>query len=169
MSRSDARVGTLAGAGRKLAVYERADGSLFVKPDGVRENVHGSAHWTHTSGTKMRGRAPLAVPASVREPMHPDEEEELERAIAASLEEAGMAPPLEGANVLDNVPAAPAEAPAGARAACVVCLTDTADRVIKPCRHLCLCGGCAVRYQRSKLPCPICRKAQRSIERVFLA
>lgn len=168
MPRSDARVGTLDGAGRKLAVYERGDGSLYIKPDGVRENVHGNAHWTHTSGTKMRGRAPLAVPASVREPVHPDEEEELERAIAASLEDAGMAPPLEGSNVLDNVPTASAEAPAGSRA-CVVCLTNPADRVIKPCRHLCLCGGCALRYQRSKLPCPICRKNQRSIERIFLA
>eukprot|EP00112_Aurelia_sp_Birch-Aquarium-sp1_P008691 Seg1963.5 transcript_id=Seg1963.5/GoldUCD/mRNA.D3Y31 product="E3 ubiquitin ligase RNF157" protein_id=Seg1963.5/GoldUCD/D3Y31 len=40
---------------------------------------------------------------------------------------------------------------------CVICMCDTRDTLILPCRHLCLCNGCAnsLRYQASN--CPICR------------
>ena len=170
-SASESRVGTLDNArgGRKMAVYERVDGSLYTKPDGIRENVHGNAHWTHLSGTKMRGKSPIqdGVNASFNElPMDPEEAEDLERAIAASLEEAGLAPPVDVNVPNEPAPSAPS---AGTSRACVVCLTDAADRVIKPCCHLCLCGGCAFRFQWNKLPCPVCRKNQRSIERVYLA
>ena len=54
------RVGTLdAVNGRKLSVYMRADGSLFFKIDGVREDMHGNTRWTSTSGAKMRGKTLL--------------------------------------------------------------------------------------------------------------
>lgn len=40
---------------------------------------------------------------------------------------------------------------------CVICMCETRDTLILPCRHLCLCNGCAdnLRYQASN--CPICR------------
>ena len=40
---------------------------------------------------------------------------------------------------------------------CVVCMADSRDTVVLPCRHLCLCNPCAevLRYQSNK--CPICR------------
>ncbi|XP_031554143.1 E3 ubiquitin ligase RNF157-like [Actinia tenebrosa] len=42
---------------------------------------------------------------------------------------------------------------------CVICLNEMRDTLILPCRHLCLCRGCAesLRYQSSN--CPICRSA----------
>ena len=42
-------------------------------------------------------------------------------------------------------------------AECVICMTDPRDTLLLPCRHLCLCSGCAgnLRYQSSN--CPICR------------
>lgn len=40
---------------------------------------------------------------------------------------------------------------------CVICMCDTRDTLILPCRHLCLCNSCAdsLRYQANN--CPICR------------
>jgi hypothetical protein len=40
---------------------------------------------------------------------------------------------------------------------CVICMCETRDTLILPCRHLCLCNSCAdnLRYQANN--CPICR------------
>lgn len=40
---------------------------------------------------------------------------------------------------------------------CVICMTEARDTIVLPCRHMCLCRGCAevLRYQTNK--CPICR------------
>ena len=94
------------------------------------------------------------------------EQDDLEAAIAASLQD------LEEEDV-EDVPDNPSSASDGHTAAgapaCVVCLTGAADRVIKPCGHLCLCGDCASRFQRDRMPCPVCRCSQRSIDRVYFA
>lgn len=46
---------------------------------------------------------------------------------------------------------------------CVVCLSDSRDTLILPCRHLCLCNACAdsLRYQANN--CPICRAPFRAL------
>lgn len=46
---------------------------------------------------------------------------------------------------------------------CVICMSDTRDTLILPCRHLCLCNSCAdsLRYQASN--CPICRAPFRAL------
>lgn len=46
---------------------------------------------------------------------------------------------------------------------CVVCMSDPRDTIILPCRHLCLCNGCAesLRYQANN--CPICRVPFRAL------
>lgn len=45
---------------------------------------------------------------------------------------------------------------------CVVCLADKTDTEVQPCRHMCLCKGCAEllsgRVQHRSLRCPICRE-----------
>ncbi|XP_058795725.1 E3 ubiquitin ligase RNF157 isoform X2 [Phymastichus coffea] len=48
-------------------------------------------------------------------------------------------------------------------AECVICMSDVRDTLILPCRHLCLCNGCAdsLRYQANN--CPICRAPFRAL------
>ncbi|CAG0883737.1 unnamed protein product [Darwinula stevensoni] len=48
-------------------------------------------------------------------------------------------------------------------AECVICMSDTRDTLILPCRHLCLCNCCAdsLRYQANN--CPICRSPFRAL------
>lgn len=41
---------------------------------------------------------------------------------------------------------------------CRICLAAPADNIMKKCRHLCLCGGCAKRLARVDSKCPMCRK-----------
>lgn len=40
---------------------------------------------------------------------------------------------------------------------CVICLTDTRNVLLLPCRHLCLCGPCAENLKFQSANCPICR------------
>ncbi|KAG6495076.1 hypothetical protein ZIOFF_042867 [Zingiber officinale] len=41
---------------------------------------------------------------------------------------------------------------------CVICLSEPRDTTVLPCRHMCMCNGCAkvLRYQTNR--CPICRQ-----------
>ncbi|WJZ88694.1 hypothetical protein VitviT2T_007971 [Vitis vinifera] len=41
---------------------------------------------------------------------------------------------------------------------CVICLSEPRDTTVLPCRHMCMCGGCAkvLRFQMNR--CPICRQ-----------
>ncbi len=52
-------------------------------------------------------------------------------------------------------------------AECVVCMCDSRDTIILPCRHLCLCNACAdsLRYQANN--CPICRAPFRALLQVL--
>ncbi|XP_053212000.1 probable E3 ubiquitin-protein ligase MGRN1 [Panonychus citri] len=46
---------------------------------------------------------------------------------------------------------------------CVICMSESRDTLILPCRHLCLCNACAdsLRYQANN--CPICRSPFRAL------
>lgn len=41
---------------------------------------------------------------------------------------------------------------------CVICLSEPRDTIVHPCRHMCMCSGCAkvLRFQTNR--CPICRQ-----------
>ncbi|KAB5552405.1 hypothetical protein DKX38_009716 [Salix brachista] len=41
---------------------------------------------------------------------------------------------------------------------CVICLSEPRDTAVLPCRHMCMCSGCAkvLRFQTNR--CPICRQ-----------
>ncbi|KAI8871559.1 hypothetical protein GQ42DRAFT_173750 [Ramicandelaber brevisporus] len=41
---------------------------------------------------------------------------------------------------------------------CVICLTDTRDTILLPCRHLCLCSECAEALRLQSNKCPVCRQ-----------
>ena len=169
------RVGSLDnpsryGKSRALAVYAKTTGGLFFRLDGQREPVR--AHrWTSLDGTSMRGHVPVdALPLHDSD----DEEAQIAAAIAASLRELGQDAPAADAMAEPDPPSAEPDVPMAepdvpSARACVICMSATPDHVIKPCAHLCLCGGCAARVRRERLPCPVCRRAQRSIERVFHA
>ena len=40
---------------------------------------------------------------------------------------------------------------------CVICLTDTRNVLLLPCRHLCICESCAENLKFQSANCPICR------------
>ncbi|EAN98093.1 hypothetical protein C3747_2g43 [Trypanosoma cruzi] len=40
---------------------------------------------------------------------------------------------------------------------CVICLTVPKDTAVMPCRHMCLCKGCAEELMRHTPKCPVCR------------
>lgn len=44
------------------------------------------------------------------------------------------------------------------REECVICLSEPRDTTVLPCRHMCMCSGCAkvLRFQTNR--CPICRQ-----------
>mmetsp|Transcript_86111 Transcript_86111/g.266646 ORF Transcript_86111/g.266646 Transcript_86111/m.266646 type:complete len:234 (-) Transcript_86111:35-736(-) len=50
------------------------------------------------------------------------------------------------------------------RGRCVACWTRSADRVLLPCRHLCLCGAC---LRSCRTSCPICRAPVKDALEVF--
>ena len=175
----DTRVGSLDNperyGRRSMAIYQNNTG-FYYKLDGCREKVHGNQLWTTSMGNlKMRGSAPVdAAPVSAADwdGSHWDgdgwDEDHLAAAIAASLEEdVPMA-------VYDPPDAAAAEIPpfvvdeppssSGGRT-CVVCLTDGAAVMMRPCNHVCACQGCARRLVRH--PCPICRRMVTKTERVY--
>lgn len=41
---------------------------------------------------------------------------------------------------------------------CVICLLEPKDTAVLPCRHLCLCSGCAEVMRMQSRKCPICRQ-----------
>lgn len=42
-------------------------------------------------------------------------------------------------------------------ALCVICITNDKDTAVLPCRHMCLCKGCAQELMRHTPKCPVCR------------
>nr|XP_009861688.1 E3 ubiquitin-protein ligase MGRN1-like isoform X1 [Ciona intestinalis] len=46
---------------------------------------------------------------------------------------------------------------------CVVCLSDSRDTLILPCKHLCLCSTCANQLRFQQSGCPICRQSFRAL------
>lgn len=162
------RVGTVTSTG--LALYANpSDGSLFYKEGGVRVPLHGNTKWTTTGGLAMKGTSPLLANVSLVEDR---EDLDLRAAIAASLAETEpMAP---GAQEEEEEPvmeeigaAAPAQAPS--ERTCCICLTNAPDHLLRPCRHLALCGTCSPRFRRDRLPCPVCRARVTAIDQIFHA
>jgi len=42
---------------------------------------------------------------------------------------------------------------------CCICLTDPREVAVYPCRHMCMCRGCASALPSQGNKCPICRRA----------
>lgn len=41
---------------------------------------------------------------------------------------------------------------------CVICMSEPKDTAILPCRHMCMCSGCAKELRLQSNKCPICRQ-----------
>ncbi|KAJ6876854.1 hypothetical protein NC651_029768 [Populus alba x Populus x berolinensis] len=41
---------------------------------------------------------------------------------------------------------------------CVICMSEPKDTAVLPCRHMCLCSGCAKELRSRSDTCPICRQ-----------
>ena len=186
----DTRVGALDHperyGSRSLAVYANSTGYYF-KLDGAREKVHGAQLWTTLGDVKMRGAAPVGVERHAdadaernaergaerldadRYAWPDDGDDGLAAAIAASLQDvaAELAEPAEAPPAGDAPPAGERDsAPPPEGRACSICLTEPVCMLMRPCNHVCACAACARRL--GGRACPICRRAVRTIERVFL-
>lgn len=53
---------------------------------------------------------------------------------------------------------------ADSSAACVICLENRRNCLVRPCRHLSLCVTCSLETHKA---CPVCRASINGIERVF--
>lgn len=49
---------------------------------------------------------------------------------------------------------------------CVICLCEASDTVVLPCRHMCVCSGCAASFGEQTSRCPICRAPVRTLLRI---
>ena len=162
-------VGTLDVLG--LAVYARANGSIYFNKNGVRNSVHSNTRWTTTDRIRMRGNHPLPDTHPLGNTLtytHDSEyldallgnreQEDLEMAIATSLQYNSPAN-LTGVHVENN--AVQENSPL-----CVVCLATSVDHMIRACNHACVCAACARRLTDA---CPICREPITCVERIWLA
>ena len=169
------------GAVRSLAVYHNSRG-YFLLIGGSKHSLHGSTRWVTRHGVQMRGTSPAlsAQPDEDNDSRWSDhdeghwdggeegtsianlEAEQLQMAIDASLVEMGSEPQ---SDVPDS--AAPPVAEETTRT-CVICMTNTPDQVLRPCRHLALCSTCAPRVRRDRLSCPVCRARVTSIEQIYM-
>jgi hypothetical protein len=52
---------------------------------------------------------------------------------------------------------------------CKVCLEETVNCVVLPCRHTCMCYTCANLCQNAKGECPICRSNIDEIIQIYLS
>ena len=52
---------------------------------------------------------------------------------------------------------------------CVVCLSDPRDTTVLPCRHMCMCSGCARMLRHQSNRCPICRTPVESLLEIKVA
>ena len=52
---------------------------------------------------------------------------------------------------------------------CVICLENTKNIVLLPCKHMCLCIGCSIKYmnQQGEHKCPLCKKNIESTMQIF--
>ena len=50
---------------------------------------------------------------------------------------------------------------------CAVCLRAERSTLLLPCRHRCLCEGCAASVRQTSGRCPLCRETIESSMRVF--
>jgi hypothetical protein len=51
---------------------------------------------------------------------------------------------------------------------CVICISEERNIVLLPCRHLCLCVGCATILRQQSNKCPMCRGTVDSIVEIPL-
>lgn len=140
------------GGARSVAVYATPSGSLFTLHDGRRRKISNATRWHTLTGTSMKGERPLIVVASVAE-RDTSESDQLAIAIENSLrDQQNLRQESTSATTSPN---------------CVICMENTANVMVRPCNHVCMCVLCSQRMTRQ--PCPICRLSNVTIERIYFS
>lgn len=49
---------------------------------------------------------------------------------------------------------------------CVICMSEPRDTAVMPCRHMCMCNGCASSFKSQMNRCPICRQPVESLLKI---
>lgn len=49
---------------------------------------------------------------------------------------------------------------------CVICMSEPRDTAVMPCRHMCMCNGCASSFRSQMNRCPICRQPMESLLKI---
>lgn len=52
------------------------------------------------------------------------------------------------------------------QSSCVICMSEPRTTIVMPCRHMCLCEGCAESLKVQSVKCPICRGPVRGLLKV---
>ena len=91
----------------------------------------------------------------------------------ASLDEMLPTPPVPSELTLHATPSAvdepePERPLSEGTPVCSVCVMRAIDTAMVPCFHAHFCNQCASMIVRSRLPCPICRGAVQSVQRIYL-
>ena len=56
------------------------------------------------------------------------------------------------------------------KGSCSVCLVETAEVIIQPCGHVCMCRDCSnTLMENGDKKCPICRSKIKRIQNVYLS
>ena len=75
----------------------------------------------------------------------------------------GVAYELQEIYGIENCATGNPEEDAMAGKECVVCLSEARDTTVLPCRHMCMCSGCARMLRHQTNRCPICRTPVESL------
>ena len=60
----------------------------------------------------------------------------------------------------------PAAIDSDIQSSCVICMSEPRTTIVMPCRHMCLCEGCAESLKVQSVKCPICRGPVRGLLKV---
>lgn len=52
---------------------------------------------------------------------------------------------------------------------CVICMSEPRDTAVMPCRHMCMCNGCASSFKSQMNRCPICRQPVESLLKIKIS
>ncbi|CAK0833427.1 unnamed protein product [Prorocentrum cordatum] len=142
-----------------LCVELRTAGAAAAEGVAAQWTLVGLVHRAADAGTPGAAATLAALPPAVVCEV---------RAQRVQLPVAGLASNYDVHEVFGGPQSAQSPQHGAASTDCVICMSEPRDTVVLPCRHMCLCGGCAdamrSRVQYRSYRCPICRERVSCLE-----